>query len=85
MKWNKEMKIYTPYDNFVNTGIWRTLLFEMILNAFAPYPFLDGIKYIEEIPDIDCSATYEINDVLSIMTFNRVYLLLRCYLYFTVF
>ena len=43
MKWNIKMKIYTPYDNLLNTGVWRALAMEMFINAFAPNPFLDGI------------------------------------------
>ena len=56
-----------------------------MLNAFAPYPFFEGLTYIEELPDFGANVTYGINDVMSLLCFNRVYLFLRFYLYWTNF
>ena len=44
---------FTSYDTLFNTGIWKSMVVEIALNAFAPYPFLDGITYIEDVPDFE--------------------------------
>ena len=85
LKWEIRNKVYTPHDTLANTGIWKNCAIELILNAFAPYPFLEGLSYVEEVPDFGASVTYGINDVMSLLCFNRCYLLLRFYLYWTNF
>jgi len=61
------------------------MLFEMVLNLIAPYYFLDGIKYVEVNNDLEITTEYEINDILLWFSFVRVYLLLKLYLYTTLF
>ena len=40
MKWDIKSKIYTPYDNLINTGVWRPLLFEMVITEMIKFNFL---------------------------------------------
>lgn len=61
------------------------MFLEIALNSFAPYPFLDGITYVEDVKDFDAKATYEINDVFLILIFLRIYLLARFLLFLTQF
>jgi hypothetical protein len=40
---------FTKFDNLINTGLWKEMLIEILINAIAPMPFLDGYKYREEV------------------------------------
>ena len=51
------------------------MLFELIINAICPYPFLKGIKYKEYVLEFDLDIEYEINSLLLVFMFVRVYLL----------
>lgn len=48
----------------INTGLWKEMMLEMIINAIAPMPFLDGIKYREYVTAYEYWVEQEINDVL---------------------
>jgi hypothetical protein len=74
---------YTAYDNLINTGIWKDMLFEVLYNALAPYPFLDGILYTEYVKDYDIWIEYEINDMLLVIQFGRIYLVMKFILFLT--
>ena len=79
------MEKYTKFDNLINTGIWQTMLLEMVINAIAPSPFFDGWKYTEYVVEYDTEVQYEVNDILLYFTFNRLYLGLKCSLYLSQF
>jgi hypothetical protein len=55
---------YTKYDNLINTGMWKMLIFEILINSIAPMPFLDGVKYKEVVAAYEYEIDMEINDVL---------------------
>ena len=40
------------------------MLLEIIINAIAPMPFLDGIKYYETVQAYEYEIEQEVNDVL---------------------
>lgn len=76
---------YTQFDNMINTGLWKEMMLEMIINAIAPSPWLDGIKYKEYVSAFEYEVEQEINDVLLLFQFNRLYLTLKFTLYLTEF
>jgi hypothetical protein len=45
LEWNKSRGLLTEYDNLRNTGMWKYLIFELILVVIAPYPYLYDVKY----------------------------------------
>ena len=51
LQWSKTIERYTKYDNFINTGLWKNLLIEVIINLISPYPYFDGKMYTEEMSD----------------------------------
>ena len=55
---------YTKFDNMINTGLWKEMMLEMFINAIAPMPILDGIKYHEYVTAYEYWIEQEINDVL---------------------
>ena len=69
----------------MTTGLWKYMIFEICIGAIAPYPFLDGIYYIEEIPTWDAVISYEINDLMLFFMFTRLYLVIRFSFYLTEF
>lgn len=85
LQWAKTVEMYTQFDTLVNTGIWKNLSFEICLCVIAPYPFLDGLKYRENVLAYETSIEYEVNDILLYFSFCRFYLLLRFLLYMTQF
>ena len=71
-------------DDLYNTGNYKYMIFEIFCCSLAPYPFLNGLKYIEFLQDWDnFEAVYEVNDVLLLFCFLRVYIIFRFSLYFT--
>lgn len=49
LKWSITIEKFTKYDTIYNTGLWKVMLFEMVINAVAPSPFFDGHKYHEYV------------------------------------
>jgi len=85
ISWSQTAGNYSPYDTLYNTGVWKWLIFEIIINMLAPYWFFKGIKYTEEHPDAEVTLTYEFNDLLLCFSFIRLYLPIKLYLYSTEF
>ena len=75
------MHKYTKYDTLSNTGLWKSLAFELVIILVAPLPFFDGLKYRETINAFEVSIEYEVNDILLYFSFNRLYLGIRFMLY----
>jgi len=85
LKWSITVQKYTVYDNLINTGLWRVMVVEMGINCIAPYPFLDGMMYEEDVEAFGVIIQYEINDLLLFFMFFRLYLGLKFILYLTQF
>ena len=69
---------YSQYDTLVNTGLYRFLLVEVVLNSITPFPFIWDETYNESYSDYSTNVDYRINDIfLLIMCMFRVYLLVR--------
>jgi hypothetical protein len=64
LQWSVTVGKYTKFDNLINTGLWKEMLLEMIINGIAPMPFLDGVKYIEYVAAFEYEIEQEVNDVL---------------------
>ena len=79
--WAKTVNKYTKYDGFVNTGLWKEIVVELIINAVSPMPFLNGIKYTEYVLAFDTTIQYEVNDILLFFAFMRLYLTIKFLLY----
>lgn len=77
--------MYTKYDTLTNTGLWKSLIFELIIVLITPYPFFNGIKYKENVKAFDTKIEYEMNDILLGFSFCRIYLGLRFVLYLSNF
>jgi len=58
-------------------------MFEVILNLMAPYPFLNGSKYIEVVEAYDTTIEYEVNIIMLFLSFNRLYLSAKFFIYMT--
>ena len=68
-------------DNFYSTGFWKYLGIEMIICLISPMPFFEGIKYYEEVVAFDIIIFYELNDLLVVFMFLRIYIAIRFVLY----
>lgn len=58
---------------------------EIILVAFTPLPYLEGVKYYEWSDMYKMDIEYEINDILLCWSFLRIYILLRYFLIRSIF
>mmetsp|Transcript_13141 Transcript_13141/g.22219 ORF Transcript_13141/g.22219 Transcript_13141/m.22219 type:complete len:349 (-) Transcript_13141:104-1150(-) len=85
LQWSKSIQKYTQYDNLINTGVWKSLFFEILVNIVAPYPFLDGVKYVEIVKDYDTQIEYEVNDILLFCSFSRTYMIVNFLVHLTQF
>ena len=79
------MQRYTIFDNLINTGLWRYIVLEVLINVIAPLPFFDGLLYTEYVDAYDVTIKYELNDILLFFMFNRLYLVFKLSLYMTQF
>ena len=85
LSWSKSVNRFTSFDTLSNTGLWKYMIFEMVICAVAPYPFLNGVYYVEVVEAFSTEITYEINDILLFFMFCRLYLLVRFSFYLTEF
>lgn len=53
LDWAMSCTQYTKFDNLINTGLWRPMSFELIICSIAPYPFFQGLKYVEFVQAYD--------------------------------
>ena len=82
--WAQATDLYCNADTLVNTGVWKGLAIELIINCTSPYPFFKGIKYIEYVEALDYTVEYEINDILLVIAFVRLMYLFKLFLYHTI-
>lgn len=85
LSWSKSVNRFTSFDTLSNTGLWKYMIMEILICAIAPYPFLNGVYYIEVVEAYSTEITYEINDILLFFMFCRLYLLCRFSFYLTEF
>ena len=85
LSWSKSVNRFTSFDTLSNTGLWKYMIMEILVCAVAPYPFLNGVYYVEVVEAYSTEITYEINDILLFFMFCRLYLLVRFSFYLTEF
>jgi hypothetical protein len=74
----KARGFYSKYDTLVNTGLYKSLIVEIVVNVITPMPFLWDITYSESYSDYSTDVNYRVNDILLlIMCIFRIYLLIR--------
>lgn len=75
---SKARGFYSKYDTMVNTGLYKFLIFEIIINSITPFPFIWDETYQESYSDYDTKVSYRVNDIfLLIMCLTRTYIVLR--------
>jgi hypothetical protein len=80
VRWNRTRRILTKHETLFNTGLYKSAIFEMIIGAVQPYPFLYNVVYHEYL-EYDSTKKWvkiEVNDVLlSAMIIMRLYFITR--------
>mmetsp|Transcript_6748 Transcript_6748/g.6005 ORF Transcript_6748/g.6005 Transcript_6748/m.6005 type:complete len:262 (-) Transcript_6748:254-1039(-) len=75
------------YDTLRNTGQWKTLAVELLINLIMPYPFFNDFIYYENYTNGDGEdhvIEFRVNWILlCLMTFIRLYQVIKCLLYLT--
>ena len=79
------MNRYTKFDTLVTTGLWKNLVFEILISVVAYYPFISEMKYREFVSEYDTYIEYEINDLLLVLMFMRLYITIRFMFYLSEF
>ena len=77
LKWYVKRGLLTQYDTLGSTGWWKAIVIEQFIALIAPFPFFQGIKYVEENPNWKVTISYEMNQVLMCFSFVRLYIVLR--------
>lgn len=78
LHWYKARGTYSQFDTLGNTGLYKFLIFEIIINCLSPFPFIWNSTYKEKYTDYDTTVEYRVNDLfLLIMCLLRTYHLLR--------
>ena len=69
---------YSQYDTLGNTGLYKYLIFEIIINCWTPFPFIWDETYEESYSDYSTRVDYRVNDIfLFLMCLFRTYLIVR--------
>jgi hypothetical protein len=76
----KSRGFLSKYDNLVNTGMYKMLIFECIICFISPMPFIYNENFQEDMFNYDIKISHWYNDVLLAWSFSRIYLILRCVL-----
>ncbi len=77
----KAKGFYSKYDTMVNTGLYKYLFAEIVINSITPFPFIWDTMYSERYSDYDTKVKYRVNDIfLLIMCLCRTYLIIRAIL-----
>jgi hypothetical protein len=77
----KARGFYSKYDTMINTGLYKYLVFEIVINSITPFPFIWDTNYTENYSDYDTKVQYRVNDIfLLIMSICRTYLIVRAIL-----
>lgn len=75
LQWKRSVWLLTKYDNWMNTGAWKSIIIEIILVLLSPYPFFIGLHIHEHNLDYMIVVKYEVNDYLTMFMFCWVYFL----------
>lgn len=74
----KARGFYSPFDTLGNTGLYKYLIVEIVINSITPFPFIWDEYYTESYSDYSTKVQYRINDIfLLIMCLFRTYLIIR--------
>jgi hypothetical protein len=69
------------YDTLGNTGMWKSLIVELLLCIIQPFPFIWDERYSEVYTDYSVTIEYKVNNIfLLLMCLIRIYLVVRCIL-----
>ena len=87
IEWKKTKLILTPIDNVYNTGMYKTMIIEILLCCVMNYPSLYGEYYTENaIKSSESNIHYVLNDfLLCLMVFIRLPYIIRVILILTDF
>jgi hypothetical protein len=78
IQWLKSKLVLSHMDTLYNTGLWKSMVFEMLICLVMNYPSLYGETYIETANDFSNGKIFYSNDVLlCFMMFCRVHFVLR--------
>jgi hypothetical protein len=47
IRWKVHKHVFNSKDTIFNTGMYKTIMAEILILLVQPYPFLDGVKYKE--------------------------------------
>lgn len=61
LKWYVKRGLLTQYDTLGSTGWWKAIVIEQFIALIAPFPFFQGIKYVEDNPNWKVTISYEMN------------------------
>ena len=69
---------YFQFANLFNTGLYKSLIFEILTTLVMPYPSLMGSTYVERANDFTHNVQFYTNDLmLCFMIFLRIHFLVR--------
>ena len=46
LRWRKSQGKYSIYADLITTGLWKQMIFELIIVLFTPYPFFELEPYL---------------------------------------
>lgn len=81
IQWKISVNQLTKDDCMHTTGMWKDMMFEMIICSISPLPVFEGLRYYEYSPTYDVTISYKINDILLTYMFIRIYLFIRLILF----
>lgn len=69
----KSQEIIPCQETFINSGVVQPMIIELLLMQLAPKWGLEGFEYKQYNLDFDFMITYQVNDLLLVLSLLRLY------------
>ena len=77
LKWLKSKKYVHNAETLWTTGMFKTMILELILTTIGPQIFLKDVTYTEYVYPYDVTITYPINSILCSFVWIKLYVIIR--------
>lgn len=77
LKWLKSKKYIHKAETMFTTGIYKSMIVELIITTIGPQIFLKEMKYSEYVYTYDVTVVYPVNSLLCCFVWIKLYVIIR--------
>ena len=80
LKWLKSKKYVHNAETLWSTGMYKTMIMELIITTIGPQIFFKNVTYSEYVYTYDITIVYPINSILCSFVWIKLYVIIRSFL-----